>query len=234
MANNRAIIIPEVLIYNFLKFVFEIVKEDFNSNSIDETILYTIFNSDEDGNLLTFENFNYLQQAKELFIDRTPTVNLGYNLEIAGMGSVHILLPSEDGQAPGIGNNENYQPNIEKTGFTTPVYTQSFNTTFNLMISSENSFEVLMIYHLLKVMIVSFTDHLELAGIRMPKISGSDVSIQSELVPTHIFHRNLMLNFFYELNVLSYLQQKIVKNVKVTSIIKNENDLIYGTTNIHQ
>lgn len=220
----EAIIIPELLIYKTLKSIFQIVKEDFDSNPLKDTMLYNLFGLDGNGDRLSFENFDYLQQSIEVFINKTPEVNLGYNMEVASMGCVHILLPSENGSALGIGADENYQPydtNSEQDEFR-EVFTQKYDSTYNLLISSENSFEVILIYNLLKSSLLALNYHLELSGLRLPKISGQDVNLDSSKMPSHIFHRSVMLNFNYELNVPNFFYKKLVKLFQVSGKPENQ------------
>ena len=81
----------------------------------------------------------------------------------------------------------------------------------------------MLIYNLLKASFIALNAHIELAGLRLPKISGQDINFQSDLIPTHIFHRSLMLNFKYEVNVSDFFYKRIIKSFKVTGITY-END----------
>lgn len=224
MANNQpGIIMPEIIIYKSLVSIFNIVKQDFlESTDEEQSMLFNFFGKDENGDFLNFEQFNYFEQAKETFIQKSPQVNLGYNLEVASMGSIHILLPGENGQPLTIGADENYQPYIQNQTEFKATFSQRFDSTYNILITSENTFEVILIYNLLKSSILALNYHFELAGLRLPKTSGQDLNVQSDLVPTHIFHRSLMLNFFYELNVSDFFYKKLVKNFKITGIAENE------------
>jgi hypothetical protein len=224
MANNQpGIIMPEIIIYKSLVAIFNIVKQDFlESTDEEQSMLFNFFGKDENGDFLNFEQFNYFEQAKETFIQKSPQVNLGYNLEVASMGSIHILLPGENGQPLTIGADENYQPYIQNQTEFKATFSQRFDSTYNILITSENTFEVILIYNLLKSSILALNYHFELAGLRLPKTSGQDLNVQSDLVPTHIFHRSLMLNFFYELNVSDFFYKKLIKNFKITGIAENE------------
>jgi hypothetical protein len=224
MENNNAIIMPEVILYKSLKSIFEIVKKDYNDNvDKEKTLLYSLFGKDENGDLLNFEEFEYFKQSIETFVLKTPQVNLGYNLEVANLGCVHILLPAENGSPLSIGGDEGYVPNQvdEAQGIFREVFAQKFDTTYNLLISSENTFEVVLIYNLLKASFLALNAHFELAGLRLPKVSGQDLNVDSNLVPTHIFHRSLMVNFFYELIVPNFFYRSLVKEFTISGIANN-------------
>jgi hypothetical protein len=230
MDNNvSAVLMPEVVIYNTLKSIFQIVKQDFQENEEQETILYHFFGKDENKNNVEWETFNYFEQAKELFLKREIEVNMGYNMENSGQGVVHILLPEESGRDFGIGADENYQPNVFNEGYSQnsykPQYNNVYDANYNLMITSENTLEVLLIYNFIKASFISLYYHLELSGLRLPKFGGRDVQVQSDLVPTHIFHRSFNLSFMYEVYVPDFFSKNIIKNFKVTGIsLTNTNE----------
>jgi hypothetical protein len=224
-----AILMPEVVLYKTLKSIFQIVKDDFQNHVLEDTILYQMFGIDECGNQLEWENFNYFKQAKELFIDKNNIqVNLGYNMEVSDMACVHIMLPNETGRPFGIGADENYIGYAEHQGndeTVQAIYTKMFDATYNLIITSENTLEVLLIYNFLKGAFISLYTHIELSGLRLPKISGQDIQLQSDLVPPHIFHRSLGLNFVYEVHIPDLMRKRLIKEFKVTGIkLSNQNE----------
>ena len=226
--NAPSIIMPEVILYKTLNTIFKLVKDDFEaSTNHEQTILWDIFGRDINGDLLNFEEFNYFEQAKETFVKKSPSVNMGYNLEVANLGSVHILLPAESGQPTTLGADEdgnNYIYNAAAPDVATdfkPIFTQKYEATYNMLITSENTFEVILIYNLLKASLLALNSHLEMYGLMLPKPSGQDLNIQTDLVPTHIFHRSLMLNFIYEVNVSGFFYRKLVKKFKITGEMVN-------------
>lgn len=213
-ARAEAVLMPEIVLYKTLNAIFNTVQKDYNDAvNKDETILHRTFGKDGCDNDVQFEQFNYLQQSVETFIKKKPSVQLGYNMEVSAMGAVHILLPNESGKPMALGADENYQPNIfneDETEYR-PVYTQGFSSTYNLMISSENTFEVILIYNMMKAGIIALNAHLELSGMQHPKIGGSDVTMQNDLIPPHIFHRSLTVMFDYEVNVPDFFSKKVIK-----------------------
>lgn len=223
--SGKGVVAPEIILYKTLISIFKIVQQDYiDNNDETKTILYNFFGIDENLDALQFEEFNFLEQAKQIFVNKIPQVNLGYNLEVANQGCIHILLPNEQGQPLAIGADENYQQYIEDDEKFKEVFSQRFDSTYNILITSENYFEVILIYNLLKSSILALNYHFELAGLRLPKVSGSDLNIQSDLVPTHIFHRSIMLNFFYELNVSNFFYKNLVKNFRISGIIENKDE----------
>lgn len=227
MANstNRAILIPEVRIYDTINTVLDIVREDYNKNinNPKESILYSIFGEYE-GEPLKFTNFIFFEQAITCIIKNEISVNIGYNMQVEGRCSIHILLPSEQGEPLGIGANEGYIPNNEEENGYKEVYTQNMRCTYNLLISSENSLEVLIIYNLLKASLLALNAHLSLSGLMLPKISGQELNMQTDLIPAHVYHRSIMLEFIYELSVSDFFKKQLIKKFKITGIIESKAD----------
>jgi len=224
-----AVLMPEVIIYKTLKAIFQIVRDDFANHPVQDTILHQYFGIDECDNPVEWEGFNYFEQAKELFIDKPNRiqVNLGYNMEVSDVACIHIMLPNESGRPFGIGADENYigYAAQQTDGVSQAIFTKLFDATYNLIITSENTLEVLLIYHFLRGALISLYTHIELSGLRLPKLSGQDIQLQPDLVPPHIFHRALGLNFVYEIHVPDIMRKRLIKEFKVTGIkLSNVND----------
>lgn len=221
-----AIILPEIILYNGLKTILKVVKDDFSNNQLQDTILYACFAKDENDKDIQIENFNYLEQSIAIFANKNKEleISLGYNMQVSGQPHIHILLPSEQGKNLLIGASENYQPDLQRNNGEelAEQFSNSYDATYQLMITSENSSEAVLIYHFLKAMMLSLYYHFELSGLRDPKWSGQDVSIQQDLIPAHIFHRALGVSFWYEITIPNLITKKLIKGINLTSIIINK------------
>lgn len=212
------ILLPEIVIYNTLETIVKLLRDDLKEHATDdkETILYKILGVDEEGKLIKMNLYNYFIQAKKMIM--TPqnlSVNFGYNQEVAKIISMHILLPSEQGTAA-IGEDEGYiEDDIldaegEKTA-TQNYFTQMYECTYQIMITSNNSSEVNVVYNILKSMLLMLVPHLELMGIRIPSLSGNDIMMQDDLTPVPLFHKVLNLSFKYEHNVPQLVRNEVAK-----------------------
>lgn len=213
------ILLPEVVIYKTLESIVSLIRKDLTQHSDNDkdTILYRILGVDEAGEPIQMNLYNYFLQAKKMFsVPSNFKVNFGYNLEVAKMISFHILLPSETATAA-IGEDEGYISDVERdpeTGFMTgiqPYFTQMYESTYQILISSNNSSEVNVAYNVLKSMLLMVVPHLELMGLRIPSLSGNDIVMQEDLTPVPIFHKALNLSFKYEHNVPQLLFQDVAK-----------------------
>lgn len=193
------IIMPEVILYKFLTNSLKLIREDIEMNSEKDTILRDIFGDQK------MNSYDFFKQAKKIITNHgNLSVSFGYNPEVAKMISLHILLPSENSDGLGIGANEGY-------GYTTSEdykestrinYTQLFDTTYQILISSDNSSEVNIVYNLLKSLFLIFYDQLEVSGLQVAKIGGNDIVMRDDFGSTAmLFQKVLNLTFKYDLTV---------------------------------
>ncbi len=205
------ILMPEVIIYNTLESIVNLLRKDLETTREEETILYRLLSEDEDGNELKMNSYNFFRQAKKIV--QNPgnlNVNFGYNQEVARIISLHIILPTEQGEAV-IGMDEGYIQDENEVGVQN-YFTSSFKSTYQIMITSDNSSEVNLVYNIFKSVLIMLYEHLEIKGLRIPSLSGNDIIMQDDLSPIPIFHKVLNLSFFYELNVPKLLKDQIARN----------------------
>ena len=220
---SQGILLPEFVIQRTLVTIVKMLRDDLEENKGDETqsLLYKILGLDEQGQALKLNLYDVFKQAKKIVqTKQNLSVNFGYNQEVANIISMHILLPSEQGSMT-IGADEGY---IEDDVFdddgnkigVQQYYTQTYESTYQIMITSNNSAEVNVVYNILKSMLLMLVPHLELMGLRLPTLSGNDIVMQDDLVPVPIFHKVLNLSFKYEHNVPKLTQERIAKQFYVT------------------
>ena len=215
---SQGILLPEFVIHKTLVAIVKMLRSDLAEHAADDTqsLLYKILGTDEQGKPLQLNLYNVFKQAKKIIqTENNLSVNFGYNQEVAQIISLHILLPSEQGKMA-IGADEGYlSDDIVEDGEKTRVqnyYTQMYDATYQIMITSNNSAEVNVVYNILKSMLLMLVPQLELMGLRLPTLSGNDVVMQDDLVPVPLFHKVINLSFTYEHNVPQMVQQLVAKN----------------------
>ena len=215
---SQGILLPEFVIHKTLVAIVEMLRAALAEHAADDTqsLLYKILGTDEQGKPLQLNLYNVFKQAKKIIqTENNLSVNFGYNQEVAQIISLHILLPSEQGKMA-IGADEGYlSDDIVEDGEKTRVqnyYTQMYDATYQIMITSNNSAEVNVVYNILKSMLLMLVPQLELMGLRLPTLSGNDVVMQDDLVPVPLFHKVINLSFTYEHNVPQMVQQLVAKN----------------------
>lgn len=208
---------PEVTIYNALESVIRYIRKDLSESTEDKnTILFKLLGEDIDGKPMSMNRWNFFKQAKKIFSDKQNlSVNFGYNFEVAKIISLHIILPSEEAAESAIGQDEGYGDEIDENGQIQQYFTQNFRSNYQIMITSNNSSEVLTVYHILKSMLLMIFPHLEIMGLRLNKLSGSDVMFRDEMMPNGIFHKVINLSFNYELKVPQIMRKEIIRGIVV-------------------
>jgi len=228
--NNNKLFIPEIQLKAFLDELLEFIKEDFNSHTNEnDTLLAIMLKGNKIG------DFDYFTEAKDLFLReadhaRPVTTRLFFDRDKANLPSMHINLPSEQPGPDGIGVDAGFNENeINSLGDEIKVvYNRAFQSVYNIIITSDNPFEVLIIYHVIRALIVSFFDSLELIGFRNPKLGGQDLILNEMNVPNNIMVRAISISSFYEVPIPSGFSDKIVKKLNLgrIKILDEEGDTL--------
>lgn len=225
------ILMPEIIIYNTLNSIIKLLREDLKDNNLDDTktLLYKLLGIDENGETIKMNLYVFFEQAKKIFSkEDNLSVNFGYNQKASQNVTLHIILPSEEGRMS-IGADEGYitedilDNNENKIG-TQNYFTQVYDTTYQIMISGNNSSEINVVYNVLKSMLLILTPHLELMGLRLPKLSGNDIVMQDDLAPIPFFHKVINFSFTYECNVPQLITNEIAKKFYFMMRLVDYND----------
>lgn len=198
--------IPEIELQRVVDVAISVLREDITQNggTPSNTILHYLLNG-----VGTFESkYNFYTQAVEIFSKdkhkpRFLESRLFFDKERANIPTIHIMSNSENNNNNGIGVDQGFRPefiNAAGTGQRS-VYNRHFDANFSIVITSDNSMETVVIYHVLKAMLVSIIDHIQLAGFIDPQISGRDINISQEVVPNGVFARSIDFKAGYELSV---------------------------------
>lgn len=193
------LVIPEFRLKQIVDAILLFIRNDYVANG-DNCHLATLLKGIKVG------KYDLYEQAIEIFVNRGRghpkelQCHSFFNLERAAIPTIHIVLPDDATGPNGIGVDENFVDPIwdpiSKTN--RPVYQRSFDSRLNLIITSENSFEVITIYRILQSMLITVFNDIQMQGLQNPKLSGGDLQINPDLVPAHIFFRAINLDFFYD------------------------------------
>ena len=208
------IIAPEIIILETIKSLLQLIRDDY-ANKVDKTktFLYKVLGS------LNLERYTYYDQALAIFITdkdspRLLDVNLFFNATRAAIPTIHIILRSEQHGADGLGLDVGYIDPVqdEDTTEITEVYTRRFNSQLQLVITSDNANEVMLIYSFLKAALIPLINHLELSGLEKIQLSGNEVNINAQLVP-NIFVRQLGISYQYDVNIEDFYSTDFLNNI---------------------
>jgi len=212
-------LIPEVALYNYINHLIGWIRTDLANPSTD-TYLYKLFQGNQIG------NFNYFNEAKELFIrDKSHPkyleVRFFFDRERASLPTVHFNLPNESSAYQGIGRGGGVYPGL---GLGSPVtnyaevYRKSYQTAYNLIITGQTSFEVLTIYHTLKNLISTTQEALECNGFYNLQISGGDLEMMGDLVPENVFFRVINLSAVYDCQVPEINTHALIADIQLQDL----------------
>lgn len=200
-------------IKKLVEALVEYVGEDYqNLNTegyLNESFLNRCFNSDDND-----EGISYLDISKELFIrDKTNSrrleVRLLFDRDRASLPTIHIREPSKQkGNTDSIGytDEELFLNELRFDDDNQPIFPQtfqyknrrSFNSQFDIMITSANRHEVLVIEEVLVALLMGSQETLtSLLPFHNIQISVKELMFNSDIVP-NIFIKSISLNVQYE------------------------------------
>ena len=188
-----------------------------------KTLLYRIL-SDQN-----IQRYKLYEQGKAVFLATTDNprildVNMFFNSGRAHIPTIHITLPSETTIHNTLGIGEGFRDPIFDTTFIggeesatsyKETYNRRFKAAYNLVITSDNTNEVVLIYHFLRSMLISMINHLNLAGLENINLGGRDIQLNSELVPNAIFVRAISLDFEYDVGAVALFGHDVLHNIIV-------------------
>ena len=213
------LLMPEVVLYDLLNNIIKLLRADLTQHSganESNSLLYRIMGLNEQGNPMRLSYYNFFKQARKILMTKDNLkVYYGYNLSTTTGVDICILLPSEQGKTA-VGADEGYLQTDEgeQGAETVQNYNvQTFESNYQLMITSNNALEVLTVYTLLKSALLMLIDQLELYGFRNPRFSGQDIVMQEDLIPVPLFHKVLNIEFTYEHVVPQAIQAELVKGL---------------------
>ena len=209
---------PEIRLFAILKQVLDFVKKDYETQSNKEnTVLYRLFSGNK------IDDFDFYEQAVNLFtrgtdFQRKVEVHLFFNRQRANLPTVHISLPSESDQgAPnslgmGIGDQAPIFGTVERK--VTDTFNRKFDTNYNIVCTSDNPFEVILMYNLLRATLISLHAALSASGFENPKFSGADLQLNQDMMPG-VFIRSFSINAFYNVEAPAFFAKALINDITV-------------------
>ena len=210
--------IPDIALHNIIKSCILAVRADYEANKAipANTILWHLLN---DAKVADTGKYKWYTQAIEIFIERSKhdtkhlETRLFFDRERASIPTVHVMMSGESKGKDGIGLDQGF--NNEQVIGTTQraVFNRQFDINANIIVTSDNSFETVIIYHVLKSMLISLSTHIQLVGFINPVISGRDISLSQEIAPNGLYARTINFTAGYELDVPEACLNQIVQSV---------------------
>lgn len=208
--------IPALRLYRYLVALTEILINDLKQEQTQErTILYQLLYD------AIYKKDVYYDAAKELFLrsDEHPRkiqLNLAYAAERADLPSLSLSMPTDspDQSLDSLGVGEDHyfvktnQANTTDAKF--PIFSRHFNAKLDVLVSSSNFMETIILYKVYQGLLIMVLPQLDIDGFVNPKISGSPVQVNPEIIPTNLYTIVLSLMFSYEVKVQSNVARDII------------------------
>lgn len=222
-----ALINPDKVLYDLVVTIISFLKDDYiKSTDKKQSFLYKSFNG------ISLGGYNFYDQAIDIFTrpidaENKLDVRLSFDRSRASIPTIHITLPSEMSSIGGIGVDTGaVDPEYNDVeSYYQEVHTRHFDAQYHLVITSNNSVEVICIYHILRAILVAILDSVDAVyGLQNPKLSGSDVINinQDSFIPEGIVMRTLGINFMYAVSVPEINKQDIIKRIIFSNTMVGE------------
>lgn len=218
--------IPEFQLKTIIDAVLLYIRTNYNTAlDKDDSYLATLVKGIKSGKHDIFE------QAVEIFINKGRNhpkelqCHLFFNSERAPIPTIHMML-SEDNTGPnGLGVDEGFHKAVYDEVLKTSqgFNNRSFESRLSFVITSDNSLETIITYHIIRAALVSVFNDLQFQGLQNPKISGGTLNINPELVPLNIFYQVIYLDFFYDVQVPTIFTNETFGDLIAQGIALNEN-----------
>jgi hypothetical protein len=202
-----AIKVPEIIIASALNNILTTIRTNhidaINNSQEDRSLLYLLFNT------VALGNYDFYENAKRLLIT-TPQdpkhieVKLSFDQnEANSIPSVFVSMSSDTPAVNSISTGEGDQDelmfaNIGVQDEYIRQYRRGFQTTYRVVILSDNKNEVSVLYNLLRAILISATEHFVFEGLDNLKIGGQDVRLDTG-VPERLYMRTITMDFHYEI-----------------------------------
>lgn len=172
---------------------------DFFLKNISEGYLAQLF-----GDQVFGDGYNYLENAKTIFLrssdsPRKVVCNLFYNRDRQNLPTIHIALNDESlgQQGNGLGFDPYEQFDVETQRFTETL-SRTYSSRYNIICTSDNTFEVLIMYNVVKALFQGNPVLLAAAGLENIKVGGHDLILTDYLMPPTIYARGFFIDCLFD------------------------------------
>lgn len=202
------ILIPEIILKKLVDTIL---------TKIDSEFLYLIFEE------CKLNNYNFYENAVSIFLkkkdsQRAIETHLFFNRDRANLPTIHLNMPSESHG----GDTGNTLDGTEER-FDSPtsldyrvISTRGYQAKFSMIFTSDNTFEVAIMYNVMKMAFQGNMNLLEQNGLRNAKLSGGDIIFNDGLMPMGIYAKALNIDCIY-----SYEAPSLTKKRAVTGFVVN-------------
>lgn len=202
-----------------IEYLVTDLEECLDSGEENKSYLYLLFHEDEYDNTSS----EYYNQAKELFLrkesdPRYLKIYPIFDRRRAELPTIHIVVPQDSESILSIGDIEGdvYQETLSEK------LERGFETQFNLITTSNNIMEVIIINYVLRALLIGSISNLAVLGFINPRFSVQDLTARPELFPANTYVKGLAMFASY-----SDVIPTVGKSNGVQRVIFNLNKIKY-------
>lgn len=219
------IFLPEIRLKRICDALLDYLRNDLigciKNNIENQSHLYLLFHKDSND---TNNSVNYLE-AKNIFLrketdPRYLRVSPVFDRRRAAVPTIHIVVPQDSENFNQLGDiqGELYEGN----DFLAEKIERGFVTQFNLLTTSDNINEVLIINYVLRALLMGAIPQLQVIGFINPQFGVQDLNINPELFPANAYIKGILMTATYMESVPQVGKEKIINTV-----VFNINKIIY-------
>lgn len=167
------------------------------TNQEQKSLLFQLLGFNQHGNI------NYFNTMRDLIANRYSEeskrkfpIKMGFDFNENEMPMLNLVLPNEEPYLKQVGTEGGVHVRGDETQM--PENAQGSMSMYNLVVSSNNMNEVVVIYTALKAIMLSGIDQFSLRGLIDIEFSGRDLTMDYELKPLAFHHRTIGMRFGYE------------------------------------
>ena len=214
--------IPILKIKKFVDLLIEFVKTDYeNKTDKQESFLYKVLGDDSsDGwsfydnavSLFSRDGTNRRSLATRLMFDRTR----------ADLPTIHVREPAKvSGNYDSIGGLDG-SVTVNEDGSISDTVRKTFSSKFELMITSGNSLECVLIQEVLESAIISAMESLVIPFFEIVNLTSRELIMENDIERNMLFVKSIDLDIKYEKSGIP----KLYTEENIQSIIFNDSKLI--------
>lgn len=197
-----SLIIPEIVLLDAYQKALKFIRKNYKTNIADPTKSYLGIIL---GSSSAIERYNLIEQAKAVFVTETDNprhilVNLFFNAQRAAMPTIHITNPAESPIHDALNISTGFQQPIfdDDDQTYTDVFNRRFKAKYSIVLTSDNTNEIVLMHQVLRSITISMIEHLNMAGLENIRISSSDIQLKSDIVPPNVFIKAISIEFEYD------------------------------------
>lgn len=191
------VLLPELILKDAIDKALNFARQDYaNTTDKNKSWLALCFKD------LIIDDYDFFQQVVGIICTDVDNPrhfkgDLMFNAKKNNLPSFHITLPAESPTDNSLGIGEVEENNLQQSDGFRQVFSRRIQTNYNVVVVSDNTQEVIVLYHLMRTMLIALLPHLHLSGLVNVTFAGQDINPYRDLAPT-LYMRAISLGVQYE------------------------------------